>query len=217
MSTLRHKSRSVRLAALQREIEGKYSDIRVVEENGEIFARGSFPITDDDGVVDRFLIELLVPNDYPDSVPILREIDGRIPWHEDRHTNRDGVSCPIVPEEWLLRTDRDSIEAFLEGPVRNFFIGQILAEHGKPWPFGERAHGKSGLLQSYGELIGTADEGTVRRYLDCLSREIVKGHWDCPCGSKGLLNNNMYNYRGRRIGNVSCEAIVCSSSRDEFW
>ena len=33
---------------------------------------------------------------------------------------------------------------------------------------------------------------------------------------KGLLNNNMYNYRGRRIGNVSCEAIVCSSSRDEF-
>ena len=34
--------------------------------------------------------------------------------------------------------------------------------------------------------------------------------------SKGLLNNNMYNYRGRRIGNVSCEAIVCSSSRDEF-
>ena len=52
-----------------------------------------------------------------------------------------GEACPIVPEEWLVGPGRDSIAKFLNGPVRNFFIGQILVENGHPWPFGERQHG----------------------------------------------------------------------------
>ena len=189
MRAARNKSRDVRLAALQRDIESKYPDIRVIEKNGGLVARGSFPIADDDGIIDRFLIELEIPNNYQDSVPVLREIGGRIPWHADRHTNHDGIACPIVPEEWLLRADQNSIMNFLEGPVRNFFIGQILVEQGKDWPFGERDHGKAGLIQSYGELIGVSDEFTVRRYLDCLSRTTLKGHWDCPCGSTKRLRH----------------------------
>jgi hypothetical protein len=189
MSVPRHRSRAALFAALKRDIENAYPDIRVVVEHGTIIAAGSFPIADGDGILDRFLIELQFPDDYPDSVPILREIGGRIPWHEDRHTNRDGVACPIVPEEWLVRPDRDSIVQFLEGPVRNFFVGQILAEQGRAWPFGEREHGKRGLVQSYGELVGTADEAALVRYLDCLSHDRLKGHWDCPCGSKKRLRN----------------------------
>lgn len=176
-------------AMVKHDIAAEYPDIRVVMENGVAFARGSFPITDGTDLIDRFLIEIQFSGDYPDSVPVVREIGGRIPWHEDRHTNRSGEACPIIPEEWLLRPERTSILEFLKGPVRNFFIGQVLVEQGKPWPFGERSHGKRGLLEFYGELIGTTEEAVVRHYLDYLSKETVKGHWECPCGSKKRLRN----------------------------
>lgn len=171
------------------EIESGYPDLRVVLERGSVYARGSFPVKDGSEILDRFRIELKFPNDYPDSILVLRETGGRIPWFSDRHVNPDGEACPIVPEEWLLRTDRDSVTAFLEGPVRNFFLGQILIEHGKPWPFGERKHGKSGLIESYGELVETNDPDAIRRHLDCLSRDTLKGHWECPCGSGKRLRN----------------------------
>jgi hypothetical protein len=177
------------LATVKKDIDGEYPDLRVVIEGGTVFARGSFPVMDGTDILDRFLIEVEFPRDYPASIPILREIDGRIPWNGNRHTNRDGTACPIVPEEWLIRQDRDSILAFLGAPVRNFFLGQILIEVGKRWPFGERPHGDAGLIESYGELVGTTDPVAVRRYLDCLSKETVKGHWECPCGSKKRLRN----------------------------
>ena len=71
----------------------------------------------------------------------------------------------------------------LEGPVHNFFLGQSLIEAGEPWPFGERKHGFEGLLESYGELIGTTEVTVISKYLECLSKKEIKGHWDCPCGS----------------------------------
>src|ERR1700674_1426981 len=184
-----HRTNPGLFATVKRDLEREYPDLRVVIEQDTVFSRGSFPVADGAEILDRFLIEIQFPDDYPYSIPILREIGGRIPWHEDRHANRTGEACPIVPEEWLIRPDHDSILQFLNGPVRNFFIGQLLVEQGKLWPFGERPHGVPGLLESYGELIGTTDAPTLLRYLDYLSKETVKGHWECPCGSKKRLRD----------------------------
>lgn len=178
------------LETTKAEVAAHYPDLRAVIEHGTVCIRGSFPVCDGVGVLDRFLIEITFPFDYPESIPILREVGGRIPWHEDRHVNRaNGEACPIVPEEWLLRSDHNSLLAFLNGPVRNFFLGQILVESGQPWPFGERKHGIPGLIEAYGEIVGTSDAPTVLRYLECLGREIIKGHWECPCGSTKHLRN----------------------------
>lgn len=178
------------LRAMEAEVPKQYPDLRVVNECGAVSIRGSFPVMDGRDVLDRFQIEISLPPDFPDSTPVLREIGGKIPWHEDRHVNQsNGEACPIVPEEWLVRPEHDSILAFLEGPVRNFFLGQILVEAGQPWPFGERAHGVPGLFEAYGEMVGTTDRDAIWRYLDCLSRETLKGHWDCPCGSGKRLRN----------------------------
>lgn len=176
--------------AAQKEIPAKYPDLRVTLEGDVVHIRGSYPVMDEVEVLDRFQIEISVPPDFPDSTPVLREIGGRIPWNSDRHVNRDaGEACPIVPEEWLMWPERESILAFLEGPVRNFFLGQVLVEAGCRWPFGERTHGVPGLFEAYGEIVGASDREAILRYLDCLSKEIMKGHWDCPCGSGKRLRN----------------------------
>ena len=173
------------------EIEKEYPDLRVAIEREVVFVRGSFPVRDGAEVLDRFMIEVQFPRDFPHAIPVVREIGGRIPWHEDRHVNRTGPqageTCPIVPEEWLVRPDRDSISGFLAGPVRNFFLGQILVEQGKPWPFGERKHGFDGLFEAYGEMLGVTEPLVICRYLECLSHEHLKGHWECPCGSEKRL------------------------------
>lgn len=176
--------------AMETELPARFPDLRVVTEGGTVFIRGNFPVMDGTEVLDRFQIEIVMPWEFPDSCPVLREANGRIPWHEDRHVNqRNGEACPIVPEEWLLRPDHGSILAFLDGPVRNFFLGQILVEAGQPWPFGERTHGVRGLLEAYGEMVGSTDRNTILRYLDCLSKEMLKGHWACPCGNAKRLRD----------------------------
>jgi hypothetical protein len=191
MKKVWHKAKPDLFRSVAAEIDVGYHDLRVVIENDVVYIRGSFPVKDDSGqILDRFLIEIQFPDDFPNSTPILRETGGRIPWFSDRHVNRDtGEACPIVPEEWLLRSDRASIAAFLAGPVQNFFLGQILFEHGEPWPFGERKHGNDGLFQSYGEWVGAKEPAKIRVYLEYLSRESLKGHWECPCGSQQKLRN----------------------------
>jgi hypothetical protein len=212
MKGLWHKRNTLLFDTTKKVLAAQYPDLRIVIEHGTVFARGSFPVTDGAEVLDRFLIEIELPSDSPESIPVLREVGGRIPWHEDRHINRgNGEACPIVPKEWLIRADHDSILAFLDGPVRNSFLGQIVVEAGQPWPFGERKHGSPGLLEAYGEIIGTSDEHTLRRYLDCLSKETLKGHWECPCGSMKRLRdchlNEIKSLRERFPSHVAQQAL----------
>jgi hypothetical protein len=77
----------------------------------------------------------------------------------------------------------------LDGPVRNFFLSQIIVESGRPWPFDQWAHGKKGLLQAYGELLGVTEERQITTYLDYLASKKARGHWPCPCGSTKRLRD----------------------------
>lgn len=165
------------------EIRDIFPDLSVRTVDGCLMIQGSFPIAHEEKVLDRYQIEIRLPDNFPDSEPEVREIGGRIPHLSDRHVNpNNGTLCWQVPEEWLLEGDR-TLLGFLRGPLRNFLLGNSLYELGDPFPFDERAHGLAGLIQSYGSFFGTSDQDSILRYLDCLSRDMIRGHWDCPCGS----------------------------------
>ena len=83
-----------------------------------------------------------------------------------------------------------SLIEYLDGPVRNFFLSQIIFESSGTWRFGQWKHGKDGLLEAYGELLGVTGEVPVRAFLDYLARKNPpKGHWPCPCGSAKRLRD----------------------------
>jgi hypothetical protein len=163
-------------------------NLRVAIVDGLLSARGSYALHDGDVVLDRYQVEIRFPRDYPKTLPVVEEIGGRIPRTADRHINPDGNACLLVPEEWLLSQDQ-SFKAFLSGPMKSFFLGQFLVEAGMGWPFGERSHGHEGLIEAYMELLGIDDPSRVAAYLDCLRKKALKGHFDCPCGSKRRLRN----------------------------
>ena len=166
---------------LEEQVQQRYPDLRLVGENGKHSLCGSFPIEHDERVLDRFSIEISFPQG-PNGLPDITETAHRIPRTRERHINPDGTICTEVPEIWLLKGKKSLLD-YLDGPVRNYFLGQLLVEQGELWPFGEWDHGKLGLLQAYGELLGVEGETAIRRLSDCLSHKKVKAHWACPCGS----------------------------------
>lgn len=166
---------------LEQQVRQKYADLRLIAENGKYLLRGSFPIEHDGRTLDRFSIEISFP-DGPNGLPAILETGHRIPRIRDRHINPNGTICAEVPEVWLLKGKKSLLE-YLDGPVRNYFLGQLLVEQGEPWPFGEWDHGRAGLLQAYGELLGVTGESAITRYLGCLTHKKIKKHWPCPCGN----------------------------------
>ena len=173
---------------LEAEVQESYPDLRLVVRNGRLLFRGSFPVRHDDDEVDRFQIEISFPEGI-NKLPAIREIGGRIPRDDDHHVNAGtGDICTDVPELILLRGQPSLVE-YLDGPVRNFFLSQIIVASGKTWPFGQWDHGKKGLLQAYGELLGVTEERQIRAYLDYVASKKAKGHWPCPCGSMKRLRD----------------------------
>lgn len=190
-----------RVAVLSAEIRDLFPDLSVRIVDGYLMIHGSLSIAHEERVLDRYQIEIRLSDDFPNSEPEVREIGGRIPHLPDRHVNpNNGTLCWQVPEEWLLEGDR-TLLGFLQGPLRNFLLGNSLHELGDPFPFGERAHGLAGLIQSYGSFFGTSDQDSILRYLDCLSHDTIRGHWDCPCGSGSRLRRchreQLFSLKGR--------------------
>jgi hypothetical protein len=161
-------------------------DLHEIIVDGVVQLRGAYAVRDGSTILDRYQVEIRFPPDYPRDLPIVEEIGGRIPRVPDRHISSDGTACLLVPEEWLLAADQ-SFRVFLDGPMKNFFLGQLLVEVGKPWPFGERQHGYEGLVQAYMEVLGISDATRVIAYFDCLRKKAIRGHHDCPCGSNKRL------------------------------
>lgn len=173
---------------LQRQLEEKYPDLRVLYEGTRLLVRGSFPVLFEHDVVDRFQIEVEIHPDFPNETPRVWELGGRIPRIVDRHTYTNGGSCLLVPEEWLVRPcEERTLLSFFEGPVHNYFLYQCFAELGMDWPHGERPHGFKGVLEAFSELLGIEDPVQLLNFLKLLTHEQIKGHWDCPCGSGKIL------------------------------
>lgn len=162
-------------------------------ENDVVYVRGIYPILDltTGAEIDRYLIEIELPFDYPKSVPRVCEKGNRIPKIIDRHIfPSDGTCCLFVrDEQWRYHPEETSIIEFINGPVYQYFLSQSHFELTGKWLFGERGHGILGILEYYSEEVGTKDLRFILSFLDYLGKKVVKGHWDCFCGSGKRLRH----------------------------
>lgn len=166
-----------------RESDYKWLHLQLAE--GIVRIRGTIPVPGD-----RYNIQITFLNDYPNTLPQVRETGGRIPQTPDRHVNpKDGTACVCIPDEWFIQRPDVTFLSFLGGPVHNYFLSQKCFEISGEWPLGERRHGNDGLFDFYQECLGTKDLRVIRNYLAYLSLDTVKGHWDCPCGSGKRIRN----------------------------
>lgn len=180
------KARPDLVEDVQKSLDGAFGNLHlfVVDRIGEV--RGSFPVVGADGqVLDRYSICIRFPDRYPDELPVVEEVGGRIPRTADRHVFSDSGACCVLLEEarWQTFPVGESFRSFLEGPVQAYFLGQSLVERGEDWPFGEWSHGAAGVAEFYAEILETKDLATIRRFVELLSLSDAKGHHKCFCGS----------------------------------
>lgn len=155
-------------------------------ENGRLTIRGSIHFTADyegENQEDRFAIEIAVPEDYPCTLPTLRECDGRIP--ESYHTYDNGALCVGTP---LDAKTKFAASPNLLGFMRELAIPYLYSfscweKHGT-MPYGERPHGGRGILESYRERFKVDSDSTAASLLLIPATTSYRGHKRCPCGSR---------------------------------
>ena len=197
----------------KRQIESKYATLCVFVENDIVFIRGGLVIDAQDGrELDNYSIEIQLPGDYPNGVPIIKETGGRLPRILDRHILSDGVACLFLRDErYKYYPQGSTIIDFIETPVKNFFLWQADYDlnEGKS-NIGERGHGTKGIIEFYSEELKTDDLVVIKNFLSYLTKSEVKGHWDCYCGSGKKMRNCHFDILLQLKSKISCDVAKIS-------
>jgi hypothetical protein len=177
---------------LKRQIESKYATLCVFVENDVVYIRGCLIIEAPDGrELDNYSIEIRLPDDYPNGIPIVKETGGRLPRILDRHILSDGVACLFLRDErYKYYPQGSTIIDFIDTPVKNFFLWQVDYDlNGGKSNIGERGHGVKGIIEFYSEELKTNNISIICRFADYLSAKKIKVNWKCYCGSGKQLKD----------------------------
>jgi hypothetical protein len=182
-----HRKNPEKLKELKAALGHEFPDLWVSVVDNKVCIRGSFPVTANGSILDRYLIRVEISRDYPVSPPEVFEIGNRIPRTADHHMSEEGRACVFLPDEaWKYYSPAMSIVDFLRGPVNDFFLFQKESELLHHSLVEARRHGVQGIIDYYREELHTDDLEVIIKFVDYLSRETKKeprGHWDCFCGS----------------------------------
>jgi len=189
------------LESLNKEIltvKQKYPTLNILYDKKVTYLQGSFPIHYNEQEIDRFVIRIEIPLNYPRSIPRVWEIGGRIPRILKRHINvRDGSACLFLEfERWQYFPPGSTLIDFLDGPIRSFLLMQCCFEKGISWSHGERSHGRTGIIEYFQELTGVEQSDIIVKLIEYVSKtgkKGVRGHLFCPCGSGKIIRKCHFN------------------------
>lgn len=155
------------------------------------------------GAIATYLVKIAFYASYPNSEPVVLETEGNIPRNPDYHINRDGSCCVVIWEDWIATAKYTSVQAYFDGPLKNYFLGQHIKQTTGDWPFGERRHGKKGLIDAFAEILRCEkNERKIIYLLRILSKDWPRGHWDCPCKSGQIIRKCCINDLAKLSANV---------------
>lgn len=142
---------------------------------------------------DKYKIQILFPFDYPKKIPIVSELENRIPSSADSHNNKNGDGfCLGVPGDIYAKIYKNStFKYFISEIVIPFLYANTFYEKYKKYPWPTRPHFGAGLIEYYQTLFNLKNEELTKKFLYniAFSKEIVKGHTQCPCGSGKKFRN----------------------------
>lgn len=135
---------------------------------------------------DAFSILIILPDDYPNSPPIVQETGGRIP--PDFHQYRDRTLCLGAPVEVYKRFKAAArLLPFVQTLLIEYLFGYVHLKKFGILPFGELSHGCQGIREYYQNAFNTEDVNIVMGLLKILADDAYRGHLACTCGSGKIL------------------------------
>lgn len=128
-------------------------------------------------------MKILFPKDYPNSLPTVFELDGKI--DKAYHTNPDLSLC--------LGTEVELYAVFSKRPCLKTFIEEILNPYLYRWlyitkynkePWADRSHGIIGIMEAYSEMLSVpCDKNMICNFISLLMLRNTRANSLCPCNS----------------------------------
>lgn len=152
--------------------------------NGKWYIKGKIDVIDDEGGYwDTYSVYILIPDDYPQSVPIIKETSKKIEQHENWH---NGAYCCLSTEAKMY-SDMSGKITLLKW--LDMFVHPYLANHVYKLKTGNYAgeefeHGINGIITGYLKIFGLSNKDEVIKYLGFLtSTEKHSKNIQCFCKS----------------------------------
>ncbi len=177
------------LESIETEVERDFPGLRVLIIDNKVIIQGRLDIFCDSAHYDSYGVCVKLGDNHPIDLPQVFEKENRLPKTMDRHFYQDDKSaCLFVPfERGIFWPDTRSISQFIGGPVNAFFYSQSFFDRNGHYPFGDRAHGLPGVLQSVKEIFDLKTNRQAISIMDVIHRDEIKGHWPCPCGAEKIF------------------------------
>lgn len=162
--------------------------------------KGHIDVIDDEGGYwDTYEVRIIIPDGYPEQLPILIETSKKIERHEDWH-NTDGICCLSTNAKMFTTLKGDiTLLRWLEKFAHPFLANHVYKIKTNAYASSEFEHGTAGLLQGYFEIFETLNVHEVIRMLRLMSGCLpMSKNAKCFCGSGKkykrcfLLNPNIH-------------------------
>lgn len=158
-----------------------------------IYGELEFKVCSPEIIRGKYQIEIIVTKQFPNKLPIVKEIAGDIP--KDFHKNTDEILCLGVETEIkIFLQNNPNLLRFINSFVIPYFYSFKLWQKTGKVPFGERSHEIRGIVEYYKEYLllnNIQSILNILRYV-CTISKINQNH-RCPCGS-GKNINECYHY-----------------------
>lgn len=134
-------------------------------------------------VGDSFELRIEVPS-YPENLPRVFEMGGRIPRELDNHVLPDGALCLGSPLRLRLKIGRQlRLLSFANECIVPYLYATSRLPAEGTFIFGELAHGNPGRWSDYRDILGVADDTRLLAALLILSiKPTSADRHPCPCG-----------------------------------
>jgi hypothetical protein len=136
---------------------------------------------------DNYSIKIIIPENYPEMMPIVLETGGRIPW--DFHHYFDNSLCLGAPLAIKQKFAKEpTLTAFVKRCVVPYLYSFSYKNEKGEMPFGELSHKGMGILEFYKDLFRLDDNKAVLDLIKILTDDNYHGKNRCPCRSRKRIH-----------------------------
>ncbi|MGI6657147.1 MAG: hypothetical protein ACOX5Z_10060 [Desulfobulbus sp.] len=138
-----------------------------------------------DEIDDSYELEIVVPEKFPQALPEVKEIGGKIPRDGNFHVNQDGTLCLGSPLRLLSKVHRfPTLTGFADKCLIPYLYAvSYKLRHGGNFVFGELAHGEQGIVDDYSLMVGLKERHQVTEAIQLLGiKKRIANKRPCPCG-----------------------------------
>ena len=174
-------------------LDNPYMSI-VSSSDTSICLRGKFcfKVNDSDyGVIeDSYKLEIIIPDSFPLGLPIVKEIDGKIPRNLDFHMYHNGSFC-LGAQLRLLAIMQANPS--LTGFVNKCLVPYLYAvshklKNGGGFVFGELGHNIESIVDDFCDMMGLKEEYQIVQTKQLLKKKKrIANKKACPCGCGNRL------------------------------